>query len=160
MSIDRGMDKEDVILLMEYYSATKKNERMAFAATWMDQEIVILSEVSQRKTSIIWYHLNMESEKWYQQLIYKTETDSLTLENYLVVTAVLVAKSCLTLLWPHGLYAACQSPLSMEFPRQEYWSGLPFPSPGDLPDPGIKPSLLHWHVDSLPLSHLGSLSKG
>ena len=30
-------------------------------------------------------------------------------------------------------------PLSMEFPKQKYWSGLPFPSPGDLPDPGIKP---------------------
>ena len=34
---------------------------------------------------------------------------------------------------------ALQAPLSMGFPRQEYWSGLPFPSPGDLPDPGIKP---------------------
>ena len=34
---------------------------------------------------------------------------------------------------------ACQGPLSMEFSRQEYWSGLPFPSPGDLPNPGIKP---------------------
>ena len=34
---------------------------------------------------------------------------------------------------------AHQAPLSMGFPRQEYWSGLPFPSPGDLPDPGIKP---------------------
>ena len=34
--------------------------------------------------------------------------------------------------------AACQPPLSMGFPRQEYWSGLPFPSPGDLPDPGIE----------------------
>ena len=33
---------------------------------------------------------------------------------------------------------ACQAPLSMEFSRQEYWSGFPFPSPGDLPDPGIK----------------------
>ena len=33
---------------------------------------------------------------------------------------------------------ACQAPLSMEFPRQEYWSGLPFPIPGDLPDPGIE----------------------
>ena len=32
-----------------------------------------------------------------------------------------------------------QAPLSMGFPRQEYWSGLPFPSPGDLPDPGIEP---------------------
>ena len=35
---------------------------------------------------------------------------------------------------------ACQAPLSMGFPRQDYWSGLPFPSPGDLPDPGIKPT--------------------
>ena len=33
---------------------------------------------------------------------------------------------------------ACKSPLSMEFSRQEYWSDLPFPPPGDLPDPGIK----------------------
>ena len=36
---------------------------------------------------------------------------------------------------------ACQAPLSMEFFRQEYWSGLPFPSPGDLPNPGIETSL-------------------
>ena len=35
-----------------------------------------------------------------------------------------------------------QAPLSMGFPRQEYWSGLPFTSPGDLPDPGIKPESL------------------
>ena len=45
----------------------------------------------------------------------------------------------------------------MEFSRQEYWSGLPFPFPGDLPDPGIEPESLAWQVDSLPLSHLGSL---
>ena len=35
---------------------------------------------------------------------------------------------------------ACQAPLSMEFSRQEYWSGLPFPPPGDLPNPGIEPA--------------------
>ena len=34
---------------------------------------------------------------------------------------------------------ACQAPLSVGFPRQEYWSGLPFPDPRDLPDPGINP---------------------
>ena len=34
---------------------------------------------------------------------------------------------------------ACQAPLSMEFSRQEHWSGLPFPPPGDLPNPGIEP---------------------
>ena len=39
----------------------------------------------------------------------------------------------------HGLYVDCQAPLSMGFSRQEYWSGLPFPSPGDLPDLGIEP---------------------
>ena len=37
---------------------------------------------------------------------------------------------------------ACQVPLSMEFSRQEYWSRLPFPSPGDLPYPGFKPTSL------------------
>ena len=39
---------------------------------------------------------------------------------------------------------ACQAPLFMEFPKQEYWSGLLFPSPGDLPYPGIKPSSPAW----------------
>ena len=38
--------------------------------------------------------------------------------------------------------AACQAPLSVGFPKQKYWSGLPFPSPGDLPNPGIKPTFL------------------
>ena len=43
-------------------------------------------------------------------------------------------------LQPNGL--ARQAPLSMGFSRQEYWGGLPFPSPGDLPDPGIEPESL------------------
>ena len=45
---------------------------------------------------------------------------------------------------------AHQAPLSMGFPRQEYWSGGPFPSPGDLPDPGIEPGSLASQVDPLP----------
>ena len=49
--------------------------------------------------------------------------------------------------WP-AIYLA---PLTTEFPRQEHWSGLLFPFPGDLPHPGVEP--LHWQVDSLPLSH-------
>ena len=44
----------------------------------------------------------------------------------------------------------------MKFPRQEYWSGLSFPPPSDLPDPGIETVSPAWQVDSLPLSHLGS----
>ena len=46
-----------------------------------------------------------------------------------------------------------QAPLSMGFPKQEFWSGLPFSSSGDLP---TNPCLLHWQGDSLPLSHQGS----
>ena len=44
----------------------------------------------------------------------------------------------------------------MGFPRQEYWSGLPFPSPGDLPDPGSEPASPALAADSLPLCHQGS----
>ena len=54
---------------------------------------------------------------------------------------------------------AHQAPLSMQFPRQEYWNGLPFLSPGDLPNPGIEPTILASLVlqaGSLPMSHLGS----
>ena len=60
----------------------------------------------------------------------------------------LVAKSCLTLVTPWTV--ACQAPLSMGFPRQDYWNGLPFPSPRDLPDPGIKPGSPALQADSLP----------
>ena len=53
------------------------------------------------------------------------------------------------LLQPHGLQPA-RLPLSMGFSRQEYWSGLPFPSPGDLPDSGIEPGSPALQADSLP----------
>ena len=54
---------------------------------------------------------------------------------------------------------ALQAPVSMGFSRQEYWNGLPLPSSGDLPDPGIKPLSPALQADSLPLSHLGSPQK-
>ena len=98
------------------------------------------------------------------------------------------AQLCLTLC--DSMDCSLQAPLSMEIPKQEYWSGLPFPPSGDLPDPGINPAslvspvwqvnslvvangqsgsatgrilldqglnlcLLHWQVDSLPLSPQG-----
>ena len=65
-----------------------------------------------------------------------------------------------TIPWP----VACMAPLSMGFSKQEYWSGLPFPTPGDSPDPWVEPAtqewnphplqflhFLHWQVGSLPL---------
>ena len=62
--------------------------------------------------------------------------------------AGLVTKLCLTLATPWTI--ACQAPLSMGFSRQEYWHGLSSPSPGDLPDPGIKPRSPALQVVSLP----------
>ena len=66
---------------------------------------------------------------------------------------------CAKLLQPHLTLCdpwtvACQAPLSMGFSSPEYWSGLPCPPPGDLPDPGIKPTSLKspaLQVGSLPL---------
>ena len=60
-----------------------------------------------------------------------------------------VAKLCQTLCYPRTVVH--QAPLSMGFPMQEYWSMLPFSSPGDLPGPGIKHRSPSWQADSLPL---------
>ena len=60
----------------------------------------------------------------------------------------LVAKLCPTLAIPWTV--ACQAPLSMGFSRQEYWSGLPFPSPGDRPNPGNEPGSPALQADGLP----------
>ena len=68
-----------------------------------------------------------------------------------------VTKSCPTLLWPPWTIAR-QVPLSMGFSRQEYWSGLPYPSPRVLPQLRIKSASPTRHADSLPLSHPGSPS--
>ena len=88
MSTDRWMDKKDVCIYMcivyvcihthnAILLSHNKNEIMLFAAIWMDLEIIILNEVSQTKTNIIWYHLYVESKKNdIYELIYKTETDS------------------------------------------------------------------------------------
>ena len=83
MSIDRGMDKKMWYIPcgnMEYYSALKKNEIMPFAATWMNLEIIILSEVSQTEKDK--YHMISLICRIFKndtnELIYKTETDSQT----------------------------------------------------------------------------------
>ena len=65
----------------------------------------------------------------------------------------LVTQSCLTLVTPWTI--ACQAPLSMGFSRQEYWSGLPFPSLGDLPNLGIEPRFLNCRQILYQLSYEG-----
>ena len=70
-----------------------------------------------------------------------------TKNHFTPTRIVLVAQSCPTFatLWT----ITRQAPLSMEFSRQEYWSGLPFPSPGDLLDPRIKPGAPTLQAESL-----------
>ena len=80
----------------------------------------------------------------------------LSLGSICYQSKVLVSQSCLTVCEPMDC-TAHQTPLFMEFSRQEYWSRQPFSSPGDLPDPRIKPSLLHcrwilYHLSSVQFS--------
>ena len=68
----------------------------------------------------------------------------------------MLSQSSCVRLFAAQLTLACQAPLSMGFSRQEYWSGLPCPSPRDLLNPDIEPEsllqLLHWQAHSLPLA--------
>lgn len=73
--------------IMEYYTAIKKNGIMPFAATWMQLEILILSELKQRKTNILWDHLYVESnENDTEEHNYKIETNSTDFKIELMVT--------------------------------------------------------------------------
>ena len=67
----------------------------------------------------------------------------------------LVAKLCPTLITPWTV--ARQAPLSMGLSRQEFGSQLPFPSPGDLPDPGIEPGSPALQADSLPKGEFNTM---
>ena len=83
-----GPRKPSGIYTMDYYSVIKKNKIMPFAATWMDPETVILSEVSQRRRNFVWRSLYVESKKKKKdtnELMYKIERNS---ENELMVATV------------------------------------------------------------------------
>ena len=79
---------------------------------------------------------------------------SIQLSGYMVSKRV-KSLSCVQL-FATPWTVAHQAPPSMEFSRQEYWSGLPFPSPGDLPDPGIEPKSPALQADALPSEPLGN----
>ena len=86
-----------------------------------------------------------------------TETDELVWPNnvhfpLLLLFSLYVMSDSFATPWT----TARQAPLSMGSSREEYCSGLPCPPPGDLPDPGIKPTSPAWQMDSLPLNHQGS----
>ena len=68
MSTDRGMGKEDVVHIHNGLLLSRKKNEITFTATWMDLEIIILSEISQKKTSIISFYLYVESKKMMIQM--------------------------------------------------------------------------------------------
>ena len=74
---------------MEYYSAIKKNEIMPFAATWMDLEMIILSEVGQTKTDTICYHLYVESKEMTQinSFVKQKQMKQTHIENKFVIAS-------------------------------------------------------------------------
>jgi len=113
---------------------------MPFAVAWMNLEIVILSEVSQRKIHDIAYMRNLiKVQKWtYQQnRVTGVKIKTKKQKNY----GYLGTRK--------GVTIAHKASPSMEFSRQVYWSGFPFPSPGDLPDPGIEPGSPTLQADAL-----------
>ena len=76
----------------------------------------------------------------------------------MIVTVKVKLLSCVRL-FATPWTVAYQGPLSMGFSRQEYWSGLPFPSPGDVPKPGIEPGSPALQVDALPSEPPGKLTQ-
>ena len=82
-------------------------------------------------------------------------------QNFIVLDVCMSRRFSRVWLFATLWTVACQGPLSMRFSRQEYWSGLPCPPPGDLPNPGVEPTspvAPGLQVDSLLLGHQGSPS--
>ena len=107
------------------------------------------------------WELVMDREAWHAAIhgVTKSRTrlsDWTELNWIFCYGSGLVDKSCPTLGTPWTIF--CQAPLSMRFSRQEYWSGLPFPSPGDLPDPRIEPRSSALQTDSLPTELRGKIN--
>ena len=91
--------------------------------------------------------------QWGEERVGPTERVAVTYMCAVCVCVCVYAQSCVVFAIPWAV--ARQAPLSMGFFRQEYWSGLPFPSPGDLPRPGIEPGSPALQADSLPAAPPG-----
>ena len=87
----------------------------------------------------------------------KGEEKGVTDEKYIIKRDKLLSCSVMANSFATPGTVVCQAPLCIEFSGQENWNGLPFPSPENLPSPGIEPVAPALQSDSLPLSHLGSL---
>ena len=92
-------------------------------------------------------------QDWCKEHTYTLHLDPPLLVHLYLYTGVRARSLSHVRLFVTPRTVALQAPLSMGFSRQEYWSRLPFPTPGDLLDLRIEPRLLRWQADSLPLGH-------
>ena len=134
---------------MEYYLTIKRKEILPFVITRMSLEDIMLSKISQteKKKNTLIVHLYVKSLKKKKKV-----------NSQIQRTACCKAKQMVSVKWSCSVVSdsvtpwtvAHQAPPSVGFSRQEYLSGLPCPSPGDLPNPGIEPRSPAVQVDSLP----------
>ena len=114
-----------------------------------DVFIIIISSSPFQNKSILWKAPGFGTEK--ENESQNPFSSSMSTELFNCLRMSVCAQSCPIFVNPWTV--ACQAPLTMGFSKQEYCSGLLFPSPGDLPDPGIELlPLLHWQAGSLPLA--------
>ena len=135
-----------------------------FSADGRYYTVFLLSDVSHLKVIVLfcfyiflfdflWVQANVSSCSFAVVPLTHCSYDLFILVDVLTCDFVCVCVLSYIWLFETPWTVACQAPLSMAFPRQECWSGLPLPSPVDFPDSGIEPSAPAY---SLLLSHLGS----
>ena len=136
-----------------------------YGVPWRDPEIcLIFAWFEKRQPSLQWCLTGLahsgkcfdlfSKDSGLMNPLFLSDYESNAFRYFTIVCAQLL--SC-TVLSATPWTVAHQAPLSMGFPRQEYWSGLPFHSPEDLPNPGSNPCLRHWQANSLPSELPGKL---
>ena len=113
----------------------ESNGLLWMSASWMEEKVSEIGDLSKEIREFV----NREQRI---KISLKTETE--------------VAQSCLTLCDPTDYSLPGSSIHGSTLPRQEYWNGLPFPSPGNLPDPGIEPEYPHRRQTLYHLNHPGN----
>ena len=132
--------------------------------------LIIYNMPGESSICLVWFiHQNWRTWKFWAHVLKELMVECLELAGHIACVCVCVCVCvCMCVLSSDRLFAtpwavAHQAPLSMGFPRQEHWSGVPFPSPGDLPHSGIEPPLLHLlnrQAGSLPAEPLVSQNAG
>ena len=111
--------------------------------------LIIYNMPRESSICLVWFiHQNWRTWKFWAHVLKELMVECLELAGHIACMCVCVWSVVTDSATPWAV--ARQAPLSMGFPRQEHWSGLPFPSPGDLPNPGIEPGSPALQVDSLP----------